>query len=50
MDNEFYRAAALNQMDLDNGDVVIHIFSEEAREFYDIERLWGDGRVIMESS
>ncbi|HHV34542.1 MAG TPA: ribosome silencing factor [Syntrophomonadaceae bacterium] len=35
---------------LDNGDVVIHIFSEEAREFYDIERLWGDGRVIMESS
>lgn len=31
---------------LDNGDVVIHIFSEEAREFYDIEHLWGDGRVV----
>ncbi|MGI6405352.1 MAG: ribosome silencing factor [Syntrophaceticus sp.] len=31
---------------LDNGDVIIHIFSEEAREFYDLEHLWGDARVI----
>lgn len=31
---------------LDDGDVIIHIFSEEAREFYDLEHLWGDGRVI----
>jgi len=27
---------------LDYGDVVVHIFQEAEREFYDLERLWGD--------
>ncbi|MBI1987097.1 MAG: ribosome silencing factor [Nitrospinae bacterium] len=27
---------------LDYADVVIHIFHEETRKFYDLERLWGD--------
>ncbi len=27
---------------LDFGDVAVHVLSEEAREFYDLERLWGD--------
>jgi ribosome-associated protein len=27
---------------LDYGDVVVHVFLEPTREFYDIERLWGD--------
>jgi ribosome-associated protein len=27
---------------LDYIDVIIHIFTEEAREFYSLERLWGD--------
>jgi ribosome-associated protein len=27
---------------LDMGEVIVHIFSEAAREFYDLERLWGD--------
>lgn len=27
---------------LDFGDIVVHVLSEEAREFYDLERLWGD--------
>ena len=27
---------------LDYGDFVVHVFSEEARKFYDLERLWSD--------
>ncbi|WP_366924104.1 ribosome silencing factor [Metallumcola ferriviriculae] len=27
---------------LDYGGVVTHIFQEEQRQFYDLERLWGD--------
>lgn len=27
---------------LDYHDVVIHIFDDATREFYDLERLWGD--------
>lgn len=31
---------------LDYGDVVAHVFYEEARMFYDIEGLWADARKI----
>lgn len=31
---------------LDFGCVVIHVFTEEARHFYDLERLWADGTQI----
>lgn len=27
-------------------DVVIHLFSEEARHYYDLENLWGDAKQI----
>ena len=31
---------------LDYGNVVIHLFDEETREFYDLESLWADGKVV----
>lgn len=31
---------------LDFGDVVIHVFDSEDRLFYDLERIWSDGKVI----
>ena len=31
---------------LDYVDVIVHVFSEEAREYYDLERFWQDGEVI----
>jgi ribosome-associated protein len=36
---------------LDYGDVVIHIFRDEVRHFYDLERLWADAprRTVAES-
>lgn len=31
---------------IDYGTVIVHIFQSEAREFYQIERLWNDGDNI----
>ena len=31
---------------LDFGTLVVHVFTEEARKFYDLERLWADAEVI----
>jgi len=31
---------------LDYGDVVIHVFQEAERQFYKLERLWGDAQVV----
>jgi ribosome-associated protein len=34
---------------MDYGDVVIHVFYEPVRIFYDLEGLWSDARRIVES-
>ena len=31
---------------LDFGDFLVHIFSEKARDFYDLERLWRHGKPV----
>ena len=31
---------------MDYGDVIVHIFDEENRLFYDLERIWRDGKIL----
>lgn len=31
---------------LDYGSIVVHVFTEEARKFYDLERLWADAELV----
>lgn len=31
---------------MDYGDVVIHVFDRQNRLFYDLERIWRDGKLI----
>ena len=35
---------------LDYGSIVVHVFTEEAREFYSLERLWADAEDVDISS
>ena len=41
---EGYQSAAWILMDYN--DIIVHIFSEEDRLFYDLERIWKDGKDI----
>ncbi len=31
---------------MDFGSLVVHVFTAEARQFYDLERLWQDGHAV----
>ena len=31
---------------IDYGSVMVHVFREDTRQFYDLERLWKDGRQL----
>ena len=31
---------------IDAGNIIIHIFTKENRDFYDLERIWSDGNMI----
>ena len=31
---------------MDYFDFIVHIFSLEAREFYELEKLWADGKAV----
>ena len=32
---------------MDFGDIIVHVFDKENRLFYDLERIWKDGKNIM---
>ena len=41
---EGYQTA--NWILMDYGDIIVHIFDTEYRLFYDLERIWRDGKAI----
>ncbi|MCD8039629.1 MAG: ribosome silencing factor [Lachnospiraceae bacterium] len=42
---EGYQTA--NWILMDYRDILIHIFDKESRGFYDLERMWGDGKSVL---
>lgn len=31
---------------LDFGSLIVHVFTDETRKFYDLERLWSDAKIV----
>ena len=44
--NQIQGTAGCGWVILDYGDIVVHIFNREQRDFYNLERLWADGEEI----
>ena len=38
--------SSANWILLDYSDIIVHVFNQEDRLFYDLERLWQDGNVV----
>ncbi len=38
--------AAANWIVIDYGSVIVHVFYQETREFYNLGRLWQDGKLL----
>ena len=34
---------------MDFGSIIVHIFDRENRQFYNLERVWGDARAVPEA-
>lgn len=32
---------------IDYGDLVVHLFSPDRREYYRLEELWGQGKILL---
>jgi ribosome-associated protein len=32
---------------VDYGDIVVHLFDDELRQYYNLEELWKDGKVLL---
>lgn len=41
---EGYQSA--NWILMDYGDIIVHVFDKEDRLFYDLERIWRDGKIM----
>ena len=40
------RDTSANWILMDYKDIIVHVFSKEDRAFYDLERIWRDGKQI----
>jgi ribosome-associated protein len=42
-----HRAPASHWIVLDYGSVIVHIFTPPERDFYKLEQLWSDAKVLV---
>lgn len=46
IDPEHIEGRATGWILLDYGSVIVHVFQQESREYYNLERLWADAKVF----